>query len=90
MFQLPKKAIEVFCGHLNHFEIEELIDMKEIDMFIFLFIAVQTYSWKKFVCLITEMFTEKYSWWDNYKYNNKSKWVNCGWIFIPKMTKDFH
>ena len=44
MFQLPKKAIEVFCGHLNQFEIEELIDMKEIDMFIFLFIAVQTYS----------------------------------------------
>ena len=35
MFQLPRKANEVFHGHLTQFKIEELIDLKEIGMFIF-------------------------------------------------------
>ena len=37
MFQLPRKAKEVFHGHLTRFKFEELIDVKKIGMFIFIF-----------------------------------------------------
>ena len=37
MFQLPRKAKEAFHDHLTQFKFEELIDVKEIGMFIFMF-----------------------------------------------------
>ena len=35
MFQLPRKAKGLFHVHLTQFKYEELIDVKEIGMFIF-------------------------------------------------------
>ena len=37
MFQLPRKAKEAFHDHLTRFKFEELIDVKEIEMFIFIY-----------------------------------------------------
>ena len=37
MFQLPRKAKEAFHDHLTRLKFEELIDVKEIGMFIFIF-----------------------------------------------------
>ena len=56
MFQLPRKTKEVFHGHLTRFKFEELIDVKEIGMFIFM----SAPRCSVVVCVIRETFTAKY------------------------------